>query len=150
MRAATIALVLLVAGTAGTAGCKKKVSDAPVAMEWAHDLDSGLAAAKAQHKLVFLFFGASWDAASSSMQKNVLTSSEVAPRLRRDFVAVNIDMTDDENRTTRTMSERFKVLGTPTMIILRSDGVTEIKRRNEYLAVPALAAMLDEAAAAAR
>ena len=53
--------------------------------------------------------------------------------LARDFVAIAVDATDDEDPFTRAMQERFKVVGDPTVIILRSDGRSEIRRFYEYV-----------------
>jgi hypothetical protein len=77
------------------------------------------------------------------------TDPEVRYLMRRDFVAVHVDTTDDEARTEQQLAERFRVVGDPTVLILAPDG-TELARVNEYVEPDPFAELLARAAGSTR
>jgi hypothetical protein len=131
MRRSASALTIVVACALGAAGCRKTLVDVP--LTWESDFSKGLARAEAQNKPIVLYFGAEWDTAAKELEQQTWSDPEIRLLLGRQFVAIAIDTTDDEAAFTRTMQERFKVVGDPTVIILGSDGSTEILRFNEYV-----------------
>lgn len=140
---AVLAVVLAAALTLPACGKTTVPTAPPVA--WEHDVDAALSLARAQHKPVLVYFGASWDTAAKELEYRTFTDPLVRRALGRDFVSISVDATDDENPYTRHMQERFRVIGDPTVIILGADADTEIARFNEFVAPAALLRMLDSA-----
>lgn len=112
---------------------------------WYRDLDIATRESVAQNKPVVVFFGASWDKAWKDIEYVTLRDPEVRARLRRDFVTVYIDTTDDESPLTRHLGERFQVIGDPTIVIMDPGLRTEIARFNEFIPPPVLIAELRDA-----
>ena len=131
---------LLGAGATGSLGCRKTLVEAPMA--WGTDVEAGLAQARAQNKPIVVYFGASWDTAAKELEWRTFTDPEVRFLLGRDFVSVHVDSSDDENPPTQKLQERFKVVGDPTIVILGSDGTTELRRINEFVPPEVFAPML--------
>ncbi len=131
MRRSASALAIMAVFALGAAGCKKTLVDVP--LTWESDFPKGLARAEAQNKPIVLYFGAAWDTAAKELEQQTWSDPEIRSLLGRQFVAIAIDTTDDEAPFTRSMQERFKVVGDPTVILLGSDGSSEILRFNEYV-----------------
>ena len=127
------ALAVALASTVTTwgTGCGKAPVDAPVT--WYADVDVAMAAGKARDMPIVVYFGALWDTAAKELERVTLVDPEVRGLLRRDFVSVHVDSSDDENPLTTELQRRFKVIGDPTLVIMGSDGVTEIARFNEFV-----------------
>lgn len=87
---------------------------------------------------------ADWQVASKQIDHATLADPEVRALLARRFVAIHIDMTDDEDASSRRATERFQVIGLPTILVLGPDGNTELLRFNEDIAPEALRKALRE------
>ncbi len=124
-------LLGLGAGNAWVLGCGKAPVD--MAVTWYADVDVAMASGKAENKPVVVYFGATWDKAAKELEHVTFVDSEVRWLLRRDFVSVHVDSSDDEAPLTRALQQRFKVLGDPTVVIMASDGVSEIARFHEFI-----------------
>ena len=124
-------VALLGIGAAGSMGCRKSLVDVP--LTWESDLSKGFARAEAQNKPIVVYFGASWDTAAKELEQQTWSDPEIRLLLGRDFVAIAVDTTDDEAPFTKEMAGRFKVVGDPTVVILGSDGRSEILRFNEFV-----------------
>jgi hypothetical protein len=131
MRRSSSAFAILVVFALGAVGCRKTLVDVP--LTWESDLSAGLARAEAQNKPIVLYFGASWDTAAKELEQQTWSDPEIRLLLGRQFVAIAVATTDDEAPFTRTTQERFKVIGDPTVIILGSDGRSEILRFNAFV-----------------
>lgn len=129
--ASVIALLVLTAGVASTAGCRKSVLDEPIA--WQSELEPGLASARAQKKPVFVYFSAQWQVASKETDEVTLADPEVRALLGRHFVAIHIDETDVDGPLNELANERLHVIGLPTLIILGADGITELARFSQHI-----------------
>lgn len=138
-----LGVILLGAGNASGLGCGKAPVDGPVT--WYADVDVAMASGKAQGKPVVVYFGATWDTAAKELEHVTFVDAEVRWRLRRDFVSVHVDSSDDEAPLTRELQQRFKVIGDPTLVIMSSDGVSEIARFNEFIPPRVFAHALDSA-----
>lgn len=126
-----LAVALVSTVTTWGTGCGKAPVDAPVS--WYADVDVGMAAGKAQDKPVVVYFGATWDTSAKELEHVTFVDPEVRWLLRRDFVSVHVDSSDDEKPLTTELQRRFKVIGDPTLVIMGSDGVTELARFNEFV-----------------
>lgn len=129
--ASALAVVVAVALGAASMGCRKTLVDVP--FTWERDPAVGFARAEAENRPIVLYFGASWDVAAKELEHQTWSDPEIRLLLGRNFVAIAVDATDDENPFTRAMQERFKVIGDPTVIILGSDGRSEIARFYEFV-----------------
>lgn len=97
---------------------------APAGIAWFEGgLDEAFAAAAAQHKPVFLYWGAEWCPPCHDLKAHVFSRRDFQEKLRQ-FVPVFLD--GDAAGAQRIAGE-FKVSGYPTVVVLRADR-TEIAR----------------------
>ena len=125
------ALLILSLSAAGASGCGKSPVDVP--MGWDGDVETAVARAKVEHKLVFLFVGAEWDVAAKEIKRITLVDFEVSALLRRHFVSLHVDVTDSESPRAVELMRRFKVVGEPAILILAPNGTSELARFNEFV-----------------
>ncbi len=136
----TFALLLLTAGAITAMGCRKTLAVVP--LRWESDVEVAFAKGKAENKPVVVYFGADWDNAAKELEHQTFVDPVVRTLLWRDFIAVHVDSTDDEEPSLRKLSERFKVVGDPTIVIMSANGVTELRRVNEFVPPEKFAPML--------
>ncbi|MBX3189869.1 MAG: thioredoxin family protein [Labilithrix sp.] len=118
--------------TTGLAACGK-TDYAPDDVSWIDaDFDLARARALALGRPVMLFFGATWDTGSKQMGKT-FREPEVCGVLSYGYVAVFVDVSDDERPATRRAAERFRVIGTPTTLVTTSTLDAELVRFNEVV-----------------
>jgi len=97
---------------------------APAGIHWFDGgLDAAFAAAAAQHKPVFLYWGAEWCPPCHDLKAHVFSRRDFQQKLQQ-FIPVFLD--GDAPGAQRSAGE-FKVLGYPTVVVLRADR-TEIAR----------------------
>jgi thiol-disulfide isomerase/thioredoxin len=87
------------------------------------DVDAAFAAAKADNKPVFLYWGAVWCPPCNQVKATIFNRQDFIERSRF-FVPVYID---GDSASAQRLGDRFKVSGYPTMILFKPDG-TEITR----------------------
>ncbi len=121
---------LLAVGASASACGKQEIS---TRLTWYTELAPALAKARAEHKPLFVYADAEWDAASKELERVTFPDGDVNITLRRDFVLFKIDCTDDEAPNTKQLSERFKVVGTPAMILYGPSGMTELERFTSFI-----------------
>ncbi|HMA10467.1 MAG TPA: thioredoxin family protein [Steroidobacteraceae bacterium] len=96
----------------------------PGNIEWfSGDLDAAFAVAAAEHKPVFLYWGAEWCPPCHDLKAHVFSRSDFQQKLRQ-FVPVYLD--GDAEGAQRIGAE-FNVMGYPTVVVLRPDR-TEVAR----------------------
>jgi len=130
--------------SAGSLGCGKTTISVPIT--WESDVEAAIAKARHDDKPLVIYFGASWDTAAKELEYVTFTDPEVGFLVRRDFVAVHVDTTDDEDRHEQQLVQRFKVIGDPTVLILGPDATSEIARINEFVRPGQFASLLRRAA----
>lgn len=86
-------------------------------------VEAAFAAAKAQNKPIFLYWGAVWCPYCNEVKANLFNRADFAERAKN-FIPVELDGDSPEGQK---LGARFKVRGYPTMILFRPDG-TEITR----------------------
>ena len=145
-----IALLVAVAslGSIGSLGCRKTTISVPIT--WESDIDTGIARARRDDKPIVIYFGAAWDCAAKELEQVTFSDPEVRFLVRRDFVAVHVDTTDEEAPHEQELVQRFGVIGDPTVLILGPDGITELARVNEYVEPERFAGLLARAAGSTR
>ena len=87
------------------------------------DVDAAFASARAQHKPVFLYWGAVWCPPCNQVKSTIFNRQDFIERSRF-FVPVYID---GDSAGAQKLGDRFKVSGYPTMILFKPDG-SEITR----------------------
>lgn len=130
--------------------CGKKPAVAPPPIVW-HNLVSGEALARREHKPAVVYVTAEWSLADKMLDDQTFPDPEVRAAMRP-FVAIRVDMTDDDNPEAIKACHRFKCLGVPTILAMRSFEAYpagELFRSQEYMEPSKLAARLREAAAKA-
>jgi thioredoxin-related protein len=82
------------------------------------DVDAAFAAAKAENKPVFLYWGAVWCPPCNQVKATIFNRQDFIERSRF-FVPVYID---GDSPSAQRLGARFKASGYPTMILLKADG----------------------------
>lgn len=93
------------------------------AVQWHSTLESALASAKVDDRIVLVDLFAEWCAACKELDAHTFPDPLVVAELRR-VIAARLDFTLMEDQH-QEISDRYKVLGLPTILFLRGDG-TEI------------------------
>jgi thiol:disulfide interchange protein len=130
----SLVVVLALAGSAASAaslGCGKSAVD--LGIVWQVDDHAAVALARAADKPLVVFVGAEWDSGSKRLENESFGDVEVRALLRRRFITLRVDATDDDDPRTKRLADRFKVIGTPAIIIFGSDGASEIYRINSFI-----------------
>ncbi len=131
----------LVALPAAFTACNaQNKSEAAVAaeFEWLTDLPAAKTKAKAENKLVLMdFTGSDWCPPCKKLKKDVFSSAEFAAFAQASLVLVELDFPQSKQqpealkKANAALSERYKIEGYPTVIILDGDG-KELKREVGY------------------
>lgn len=100
-------------------------------IEWLASEEAGRAKALAEGKPVMIDFGASWCTACKELEHKTFPDENVRSEAAR-FIAIRVDASDDENEETKRLSEKYKIVGLPTVIMLDKDG-NEVVRFNEFV-----------------
>lgn len=118
----------------------------PPGIEWfAGGIDEAFATAKASGKPLFLYWGAEWCPPCGQIKATIFSRREFQERSRL-FVPVYLD---GDTASAQKYGEKFGIVGYPTMILFRSDGV-EITRLPGGVDIAHYAKILDVALAGAR
>jgi hypothetical protein len=130
-------------GPAHTAAAE---SHLPPGINWfPGDVDAAFAAARADSRPLFLYWGAEWCPPCAQVKASIFSRREFQERSRL-FVPVYLD---GDTPSAQKQGERFGVIGYPTMILFRPDG-TEITRLPGGVDIERYAKILDVALADAR
>jgi protein disulfide-isomerase len=115
--------VLCLAAAGAITGCHRAPTPATAAanaegIAWFEgDIDAAFAAAAAQHKLVFLYWGAEWCPPCHDLKAHVFSRRDFQDKLRQ-FVPVHLD---GDGPGAQRAGESFHVLGYPTVVVLTAD-----------------------------
>lgn len=117
---------------------------APLApIDWVHDdFDGALKRARTQRKPLLVFVNASWDTATNMYRHENFERPEAHMLLAESFVALDIDVSDDDIPAVNKLKERLKIIGVPTLLFVSSDGM-ELSRLNEYTPPPSFLRILE-------
>ena len=94
---------------------------------------------------ILMMFGASWDTASKELESVTFEDAAVRSLLNQHYIAAYVDFSDDEDPRTRKAQERFKILGTPVVLVFTPRFEREVVRLNEYVSPAELLARLSRA-----
>lgn len=146
-------LLLLVAatttlGTLGSFACGKSPVRIPI--HWETDVDAAIARARREDKPVLIYFGASWDCAAKELEHVTFSDPEVRFLVQRDFVAIHVDATDDEDPRVQRLQQRFGVVGDPTVLMFEPGATIAKVRQYEYIEPERFARLLASTAGVTR
>jgi thiol:disulfide interchange protein DsbD len=106
-------------------------ADASKPIDWKHDEQEALAAAKAENKPLMIDFTADWCSACKRLARETFAEKSVRNELDR-FVLLKLDATNDDDPKVIDVQKRYRVVGLPTVILLGTDG-TEVKRFTDFV-----------------
>lgn len=99
------------------------------AAEWLTDLPKALEKAKTEKKLVLLeFTGSDWCPPCKLLHETVLTSKEFGAYADKNLILVEADFpqkkaqSDELKKANQALSDKFKIEGYPTVILLDAGG----------------------------
>jgi thioredoxin-related protein len=141
MKKIHIAIALIIAVAWVAASCRKaseeKLGEAlqpadVVSVTW-QDFNTGLKLAKEQNKAIIIDFYADWCGWCKRMEAMVFNDSEVAEKLKKNFICIRIhtDTAEDNNLnyknhvlTKQEFAAMLGVQGLPTVVFMDKDGNT--------------------------
>jgi thiol:disulfide interchange protein len=99
------------------------------APSWLTNLETALAQAKADNKMVFLdFTGSNWCITCKVLHKNVLTSREFVDFAKDNLVLVLVDFPQpnrlpaEQQKANDALARKYDIEGYPTLVVLDSAG----------------------------
>jgi len=101
------------------------------AIAWINSEEQGRAKAVAENKPLLIDFGAEWCAGCKELEHQTFPDPGVRTEAQR-FIAIHVDATDDDAPDTKRLSEKYKVIGLPTVIMIDTNG-KEVARFNEFV-----------------
>lgn len=97
--------------------------------EWLTDFTKAEAKAKKEGKMLFMeFTGSDWCPPCKALHKNVLSSKEFLEFAKDRLVLLEVDFpirkkqSDEQKKANKTLEEKHKIEGFPTVIVLDKDG----------------------------
>jgi thioredoxin:protein disulfide reductase len=109
-------------------------------VRWQTDEAAARREAQTTGKPMVVYFTASWCTACKELEKETWTDSRVQASLTR-FVALSVDVTNDEEPTGVLLKTNYHVVGLPAVVIVDSSG-KEIARMNEFRAPSGMVKLL--------
>ena len=101
------------------------------AIAWLTDEEAARAKATTEGKPMIIDFGATWCTACKELEHETFPDPTVRSEAQR-FVTLRLDMSDDEATQTKALTEKYKIAGLPTVLMLDKNG-KEVVRFNEFV-----------------
>lgn len=86
------------------------------------EMNAKFASAKAAGKPVFLDYYATWCTDCNLMKKTVFNDSQVQQYMQKNFVVIQADVTDQFDKRTQPMKDKFGVFGPPALLFFDREG----------------------------
>lgn len=120
----------------GAVGCGKTRSGATYVMS--RDVPGAEARALREGKPLLFFFDTTYETVSVKFAVDTFPHPPVRRMLDEDFVAVAVDSTDDADPQVHARLTRYDVKALPTILVVSSDGKTELGRVDDFHYGPAM------------
>lgn len=101
-------------------------------LTWRKDFAAGMADALKSKQRVMLLFCAEWAMPCVEMRRKVFTDPEVVAQIRKRFVPLYVDITDEDEPHGKAFVERYKVMAIPALILFDRNG-HEAHRHTSYI-----------------
>lgn len=95
------------------------------------ELDAKIAEAKQQGKLLLIDYYADWCVSCVKMEQTTFSDPAVLRELEARFIAVQVDVTDPNDKERKALKKRYGVFGPPALLFFDIDGQI-IKSSNFY------------------
>ncbi len=95
------------------------------------ELESKKEVAKTEGKLVVIYFYTDWCTVCKKFKATTLIDIDVQKELRKDYIAIKVNMTDREDKAMQAIKKKFAIFGSPALVFLDRDG-KELKDDNFY------------------
>jgi thiol:disulfide interchange protein DsbD len=112
-------------------GLNHNVDPNAPAITWLSNEEEARAKATAEGKPMLIDFGAEWCTACKELEHDTFPDPNVRNEAKR-FIALRVDVTDDEDKKVIAIKDKYKVVGLPTVIMLDKSG-KEVVRFNEFV-----------------
>lgn len=112
-------------GTGGGSSVTTTAGNAEAMFERVHNIDdmnAKLASAKAAGKPVFLDYYATWCTDCNLMKRTVFSDSQVQQYMRNNYVVLQADVSDQFDKRTQPMKDKFGVFGPPALLFFDRQG----------------------------
>ncbi len=86
------------------------------------ELEKALAKAKAEQKPVVVYFFKRTCPVCKKLEATTFQDPKVRAALKKDFVALKVDITDPADEERQAIRKRFKIFGSPSFLFFDSDG----------------------------
>jgi thiol:disulfide interchange protein DsbD len=86
------------------------------------EMNAKFASAKAAGKPVFLDYYATWCTDCNLMKKSVFSDSQVQQYMQKNFVVIQADVSDQFDKRTQPMKDKFGVFGPPALLFFDRQG----------------------------
>jgi thioredoxin:protein disulfide reductase len=110
---------------------ENKVDPNAPAIAWLTDEQAARAKATSEGKPMLIDFGATWCKACKELEHDTFPDPTVRSEAQR-FVSLRLDMSDDDAKETKMLTEKYKIAGLPTVLMLDKNG-KEVVRFNEFV-----------------
>lgn len=110
------------------------------AIAWQSAEAAALEQAKRENKPLLVDFGATWCKACEELDHLTWPDSRVRSEAAR-FVSVKVDATNEDDPEIKRLSEKYKVVGLPTVVVVDSSGAEKV-RFTEFVAADKMAAAI--------
>jgi thiol:disulfide interchange protein DsbD len=95
------------------------------------ELESKKEEAEDTEKLLVIYFYTDWCPVCAKLKRTTFADSRVMSELKRNYVAVQVNMTDKENEKTQAIKKKFNIFGPPALVFFDREG-EELKDENVY------------------
>ncbi len=95
------------------------------------ELESKKEEAEDTEKLLVIYFYTDWCPVCAKLKRTTFTDSRVISELKKNYVAVQVNMTDKEDEKIQAIKKQFNIFGPPALVFFDREG-EELKDENLY------------------
>ncbi len=95
------------------------------------ELESKKEEAEDTEKLLVIYFYTDWCPVCAKLKRTTFADSRVMSELKKNYVAVQVNMTDKEDEKIQAIKKQFNIFGPPALVFFDREG-EELKDENVY------------------